>query len=182
MKAHSYVKCAEAKPALRAHNVAFLADAMLGSIARKLRIFGFDTLYIAHAHDDEILRIGFSENRVILTADRELFKRIVKLGAKGVLVSCNDDVEDIAHILIKNGIRNLNLNCIGSRCTVCNGALANRTQAQVHDSLPGKVVESHKQFYPCINCGKVYWEGGHFSRIMTLAKRIESKLAKTSCS
>jgi len=52
----------------------FLADAMLGSVARKLRIFGFDTLYIAHAHDDEILKTGIEQGRVILTADKELFK------------------------------------------------------------------------------------------------------------
>ena len=44
---------------------------MLGSIARKLRIFGFDTIYIfAHA-DDEILKIGIEQDRVILTADKE---------------------------------------------------------------------------------------------------------------
>ncbi len=42
----------------------FLADAMLGSVARKLRIFGFDTLYIKHIHDDEILKIGIEGNRV----------------------------------------------------------------------------------------------------------------------
>ncbi|HYX72308.1 MAG TPA: Mut7-C RNAse domain-containing protein, partial [Nitrososphaera sp.] len=69
-------------------SIAFLADSMLGSIARKLRIFGFDTLYDAQVNDDdEILKIGMEQDRVILTADKELFKRIVKIGARGVLVS-----------------------------------------------------------------------------------------------
>ena len=62
------------------NSISFLADAMLGSIARKLRIFGFDTIYLAHARDDEILKIGIEQDRVILTADKELFKRIVKVG------------------------------------------------------------------------------------------------------
>ena len=55
----------------KAPRVAFLADAMLGSIARKLRVFGFDTLYNAQAHDDEILKIAMEQDRVILTADKE---------------------------------------------------------------------------------------------------------------
>lgn len=82
----------------------FLADAMLGSVARKLRIFGFDTLYIAHARDDEILKTGIEQGRVILTADKELFKRVVKAGARGVLVSGGSDVDDLVHILSKNGV------------------------------------------------------------------------------
>jgi uncharacterized protein len=52
----------------KAPSIAFLADAMLGSIARKLRIFGFDTLYNAQVNDDEILKIGMEQDRVILTA------------------------------------------------------------------------------------------------------------------
>jgi uncharacterized protein with PIN domain len=174
------VKYAEAKLVLKADNATFLADAMLGNIARKLRIFGFDTLYVAHASDDKILEAGITHNRVILTADRELFKRIVKAGAKGVLVSCTDDVEDLVHILTKNGIRTLNMNCIGSRCSVCNGTLASRTYDQVYNIIPNKVAKSCHEFYQCIECGKIYWEGSHFKRIMTLAKRVESKLANTA--
>ena len=77
----------------------FLADAMLGSVARKLRIFGFDTLYTAHAHDDEILKTGIEQGRVILTADKELFKRVVKAGARGVLVSGSGELEVLMHNL-----------------------------------------------------------------------------------
>src|SRR5437764_300843 len=45
----------------------FLADAMLGNVARKLRIFGFDTLYIKDIHDDDVLKIGIAQKRIILT-------------------------------------------------------------------------------------------------------------------
>src|SRR5215510_2346594 len=87
MTVRSFAKCAEASHLmLKPPSISFLADAMLGSIARKLRIFGFDTLYLAQAGDNEILRIGMEEGRVILTADKELFKRIIKVGARGVLL------------------------------------------------------------------------------------------------
>jgi uncharacterized protein len=177
-KARSSAKCAEAKPALKAHNISFLADAMLGRVARKLRIFGFDTLYIAHVHDDQILKFGIDQDRIILTADRELFKRIVKVKAKGVLVSCADDLDDLAHILAKNGITSVGVHSIGSRCTVCNGILARKKSEQVTDSVPDKVAKCHSKFYQCTECGKVYWEGGHFQHIKVFAKSLDLKLAK----
>jgi uncharacterized protein len=160
------------------NGVTFLADAMLGSIARKLRIFGFDTLYVAHAHDNEILKMGIDQNRVILTADKELFKRIVKAGTRGVLVSCSSDAEDLVHILSKNGITSIDLNGIGSRCSICNGLLTGRTPVQVKNTIPDKVAACHSEFFQCVDCSKVYWEGGHLRRIRALAKSVDSKLGR----
>ena len=158
----------------------FLADAMLGSVARKLRIFGFDTLYIAHAADDEILKMGIDQGRVILTADKELFKRVVKAGARGVLVGGGSDLEDLVHILAKNGVTSVNLDGIGSRCSICNGLLEEKRPEQVKSGVPDKVAACHSEFYQCTACSKVYWEGGHLRRIRALARNIDSKLAATA--
>jgi uncharacterized protein with PIN domain len=147
---------------------------MLGSLARKLRIFGFDTLYIAHTSDDEILRVGIEQGRVILTVDKELFKRIAKAGGRGVLVSGDGELEDIVHILAKNEITSVDFT--SSRCSVCNGLLSGRTPEQIRNSVPSRVAECHREFYQCIDCGKVYWEGSHFRRIRALAKSVDSRL------
>lgn len=156
---------------------------MLGSVARKLRIFGFDTLYVADASDDEILKIGIEQKRVILTADRDLFRRVVKAGADGVLVESwkGDDVQDLVHILAKNGVTSVDLDGIGYRCSVCNGLLEARTPRQVRDSLPSdRVAEIQNEFYQCTSCGKVYWEGSHLKRLRALAKSVQRKLHSTS--
>ncbi|MDP8903453.1 MAG: Mut7-C RNAse domain-containing protein [Thermoproteota archaeon] len=179
---------------LEARSVAFLADAMLGNIARKLRIFGFDTLYMAQAHDDEILRTGIKQDRVILTADKELFKRIVKVGARGVLVSAGaSELEDLVHILTENGITSIGMNGVGSRCSVCNGHLEERTSDQVKNDdgcnnnnnndviVPDKVIACHKQFFQCIACGKIYWEGDHLKRIRALVRNLDAKLVGRDC-
>ncbi len=180
---------------LEARSVAFLADAMLGNIARKLRIFGFDTLYMAQANDDEILKTGIKQDRVILTADKELFKRIVKVGARGVLVSSGgaSELEDLVHILTENGITSIGMNGIGSRCSVCNGHLEERTSDQVKNDddgcnnsnndviIPDKVIACHKQFFQCIACGKIYWEGGHLKRIRALVRNLDAKLVGRDC-
>jgi uncharacterized protein with PIN domain len=190
------VRCAEAnRLVLKARSVAFLADAMLGSIARKLRIFGFDTIYIAQAHDDEILKIGIEQDRVILTADKELFKRIVKVGARGVLVSGGaSELEDLAHILTKNGITSVGMNGIGSRCSVCNGPLEERTSdqlknhernnddANVNDVVVlDRVIACYNQLFQCTACGKIYWEGGHLKHIRALVRNLDAKLVGRDC-
>src|SRR5881397_1369123 len=154
-RAHSFAKCAGASPLVVLKAPSFLADAMLGSVARKLRIFGFDTLYIAHAHDDEILKTGIEQGRVILTADKELFKRVVKAGARGVLVSGT-----------------------GSRCSICNGLLEEKRPDQVKNGVPRKVAELHREFYQCTTCRKVYWEGGHLTRIKALVRSVDTMLGR----
>jgi uncharacterized protein with PIN domain len=150
---------------------------MLGSVARKLRIFGFDTLYVAHAHDDEILKAGIEQGRVILTADKELFKRIVKADARGVLVSGASDIDDLVHILSKSGVKSVGMDGIGSRCSMCNGLLSSRTADQVKNDVPARVAACHSEFFQCAACQKVYWEGGHLKRIRDLARVIDSRLS-----
>lgn len=171
------MKYAGANPLPRNQNeLKFVADSMLGSVARKLRIFGFDTLYVAHVEDSEVLKIGVDQDRVILTADKEFFKRIVKARAKGVLVGGSDELADIVHILDKNGIHSIGVGT-ESRCSMCNGRLSTFDPSRVPAGIPEKVAANHKEFFKCGSCGKLYWEGSHMKRIRALANAIEIKLA-----
>jgi Uncharacterized conserved protein len=153
---------------------------MLGNVARKLRIFGFDTLYVAHADDSEVLKIGVDQDRVILTADKEFFKRIVKARAKGVLVESSSELDDLVHILEKNGITSVQVSGSGSRCSMCNGMLAHMRVEDAKKDLPENVALNHSEFFRCASCGKIYWEGSHIRRIRELARIIESRLANNS--
>ena len=64
----------------------FVADAMLGSLARKLRIFGFDTLYFKEGDDTALERLARKEGRIIITSDRLLSRDAERLGLRSVLV------------------------------------------------------------------------------------------------
>ena len=48
----------------------FIADVMLGRLAKKLRLLGFDVLYDRTFNDNEIIRLSLEQERVILTRDR----------------------------------------------------------------------------------------------------------------
>jgi uncharacterized protein len=85
----------------------FVADAMLGSVARKLRIFGFDTLYHdASGIDDDdskVEELARKEERVILTADRALVEHARKAGIPVILVAGETDKDRLRSILKQSG-------------------------------------------------------------------------------
>ena len=178
MKVHSHVKNVEER-LLVSSKRAFLADAMLGSVARKLRIFGFDTLYVAHTHDDEILKIGIAENRIILTCDRTLYMRTLKKEADSILLQGSDDLKDIVHILSKCGIPLLTFRSIDSRCAICNGLLIRKKPSNVVNDVNSNILKRHKQFFKCSDCKKIYWEGSHLTHVHQTVKLINETMRKT---
>ncbi|MFZ0514190.1 MAG: Mut7-C RNAse domain-containing protein, partial [Candidatus Nitrosopolaris sp.] len=138
---------------------------MLGSVARKLRFFGFDTLYIVDSPDDEIIRIGIKQNRSILTCDKDMYRRIVKAGAQGILLKGSDDLEDISRTFFSYGILLGPYIDINSRCSMCNGLLAERTHAEIRGKITAKSINWQKQFFECKSCNKLFWEGTHCIRL-----------------
>src|SRR5215469_12680252 len=54
----------------------FIADVMVGKLARWLRVLGLDVLYSNKYQDDEIIRISNVEGRLILTRDVRLARRV----------------------------------------------------------------------------------------------------------
>ena len=53
----------------------FMADVMLGRLAKWLRILGYDTAYIRNIRDTELIRLSLAEFRMILTRDTRLIKK-----------------------------------------------------------------------------------------------------------
>ncbi len=160
----------------------FFADAMLGSIARKLRIFGFDTIYIRDIKDEDVLSIASTLDRVILTCDKELFKRVVKIGGQGMLLSgSNDDVDNLANIFAKYAIKPIDLDTNISRCAICNGQLENTKIKDLQSvCLPPKIRLLHKEIFRCISCNKNYWKGTHFKQLSNMARLVRSRLNSSS--
>jgi uncharacterized protein with PIN domain len=158
----------------------FLADAMLGDISRKLRILGYDTAYIKDTSDSCVLQAALKEKRILLTRDKELFKRVVKGGVQGILLEKQDETDNIAYALTKNKIYCVSFDARTARCSLCNGILEPRSSTKVKRRLPRNVVTTYNDFFQCSNCGKAYWEGSHVSRLHMLAQRINNKIKKSS--
>lgn len=55
-----------------------------------------------------------------------------------------------------------------TRCTMCNGLLAQASAAEVVDRVPPGTLYHQRRFTVCTACGKVYWKGAHHVRISRL--------------
>ncbi|MGI0016282.1 MAG: Mut7-C RNAse domain-containing protein [Nitrososphaera sp.] len=156
----------------------FVVDGMLGSLARKLRMFGFDTLYYNDAEDDKLIEIGLKESRVLLTGDRALFQRAMKMGLNTILLNGVDEVDDLAHILQGLDIASIKIVSEKSRCPMCNEPLETSDRNSMKDYVPAGVLDKHSQFYFCKKCSKAYWEGSHFRKLEEFERNVNGRLNK----
>lgn len=135
----------------------FIADAMLGRLARWLRFLGFDTLYYPRINDSRLIKIAKEEERFILTRDTRLVKS--KAVKDYVLIAANDPFEQLIEVLNSLKVRQIDLL---SRCVTCNGRLVDIVnKAEIRDSVPEYVFLHYNDFLKCEDCGKIYWKGSH---------------------
>lgn len=155
--------------------VRLLLDGMLGSMARKLRMFGFDTLYYNGLDDALLIDKCREEGRVLITGDEELCNHASRLGVRSIFVRGNG-VDDVAYVLRALGIRSIEFDIKHARCSMCNSTVEHVSKDST--GLPDGILARYEAFYRCINCGKVYWEGSHIRRIVEFKEGVNSRLAE----
>ena len=135
----------------------FIADAMLGRLARWLRFLGFDTLYYPGISDAKLIRIARESNRFILTRDTRLVQR---KGLKDVLlIRANDSLHQLVEVVTSLKLKQFDTL---SRCVRCNGQLTKiHDRDKVRDMVPEYVFLNKDTFFKCIECDRIYWEGSH---------------------
>lgn len=159
-------------------NYSFMADAMLGKLARKLRMFGFDTMYDPNVDDLDILNSSKYEGRIVLTSDKILFNRCTKREIDTILTYKKTEIENLVTIFSSLNIKFINSQQLPYLCTHCNGLLATIMDKNIikHD-IPMHVLHNNKIFYKCRKCMKVYWRGSHIEHISFLIKKINTELS-----
>ncbi len=151
---------------------------MLGSLARKLRLYGMDVLYAAHAQDLYLLTEAVSKGRILLTADNQLHEQATRRGARSILLTENTDQDRLVSLFRVLGVKPSAIAPGSSRCPSCNGQLVRTSRLKIHDRLPSRVSRRHRTFYRCVSCGKLFWEGSHWRRISLMSKYVTRKLAE----
>lgn len=139
----------------------FLCDAMLGHLARDLRLLGYDAAYDAQATDRALLERARREARTLLTMDRALAQRA---GPDGVLVRAVDADAALVEVLDALDLRPPP-DALLTRCTRCGGALVPVPSAAAGDAVPPEVAQAHPTLDRCAACGHHYWEGTHARNI-----------------
>jgi uncharacterized protein with PIN domain len=151
----------------------FVADVMLGKLARWLRALGYDTLYFRDAPDSRLLGIALRERRQLLTRDVGLAARA---GAAGFLIQTEGLDAQLREVMAASGLRS---RAPLSRCLECNGTLARRAPTEVRDRVPPYTAATQQEFWECAGCARVFWAGTHAEGILS---RLQPYLASPPAS
>jgi uncharacterized protein len=165
------------------NDLSFFADSMHGSLARKLRIFGMDTAYSSSISDEHLLRECIQQRRILLTSDKELFKRSLYKRIRSVLLRGRSDKENIVKILRECNIREILFDPTFARCPTCNIELEKKLKGEIDESnglIPAKSYLFNSSFYQCSGCMKLYWEGSHKPALVSLANSVKLELDRIS--
>lgn len=155
-------------------DIRFVADVHLGTLARRLRLLGFDTRFDRAWSDAALVDVAAGERRILLTRDRGLLKR--RAVTHGLYVRDDDPRAQVVDV-----VRRLHLS--GSirpftRCMACNGLLDDVDKAEVADRLEPRTRAAFDRFRRCRDCGRIFWEGSHHRRLRELVARVRVEGAR----
>jgi uncharacterized protein with PIN domain len=143
-----------------------LADAMLGRLARWLRLMGYDTRFASGLSDHQIVACARSEGRVVLTQDRELARR---QGIRCLLIQRHALEEQIREVVDRLGPPP---SACEPRCPHCNAPLVKASPDEIRTYVPPYVFNTYEHFRRCADCGKVYWQGSHWEKVTQVIERL----------
>ena len=139
----------------------FIADVMVGKLARWLRVLGVDVVYSNTLTDDEILKIAESENRIILTRDVRFAARPRQ--QQCVLIQSDHYKEQVRQVLDTFNITEFS---VFSRCLECNTPLEDVDKEAVFERVPPYVYLTQTRFAACPSCKRLYWHGTHADEML----------------
>lgn len=147
----------------------FICDVQLGRLAKYLRMLGFDTLYDNKYSVKEVIKISNEEKRTILTRNTLLLKN--SLVVRGYWIRSQDPHTQIIQVIHFSDL--LSLIKPFYRCSECNGLLVPVTKEEIENKLLQNTKKYFNEFHKCSSCGKIYWKGSHFKKILDLSENLK---------
>ena len=154
----------------------FFVDAMLGNIARKLRLLGYDSNYSSDIDDEQLIISAKNENRTIISKDESLVRKSERLGMKPIFVTKDNEVEQFLEIARQVDLDISQINGETARCTKCNSITYSVEKISIKDIIPNKVYDANERFWKCNACGQIYWEGAHIRNLKNFVGEINERL------
>ncbi|MBM4054610.1 MAG: hypothetical protein FJ264_08050 [Planctomycetes bacterium] len=135
----------------------FIADAMLGRLARWLRIIGLDVVYEPFISDDELIARALRDNRTILTMDKKLLER--KSAHNSLCIHSFDYKKQLQQVIRHYTIDVWSL--VFTRCLHCNTILYPVKKEEIKERVPPYVFATSDAFETCRRCHRLFWPGTH---------------------
>ncbi len=146
-----------------------LADAMLGKLARWLRLLGFDVVYMQE-EDAALAARARAEGRLLLTRDRGLAAR---RGLRVLLITSEDLEAQLYQVLETVGYPDAET---PPRCMTCNVPLERISRDEAAPYVPPYVARTQTRFRRCPRCGRITWPATHWAGMCERLKRVAPRL------
>jgi uncharacterized protein len=159
------------RPPLR--EIRFIADVHLGTLARRLRLLGFDCAYEPPWDDAKLAQRSADERRILLTRDRRLLMRAIV--SHGICLHSDKPDQQLRELVQR-------LDLAGevkpmSRCGACNGLIEGVEANSVRHLIPPRTWHYTQTYYRCTGCGKLYWKGTHWPRLERILRSVVGEAA-----
>jgi uncharacterized protein len=139
----------------------FVADTMLGRLAKWLRVLGYDTHYQSHYNPEQLEHLVRADRRLI-TRDKK--KR--SLDTRAVLLHHDTVGEQLVELMSLLRLETDPAGCF-LRCLRCNAFLETVPEATAGERVPEYVFyENRGQIKVCRKCGRYFWPGSHRERMV----------------
>ncbi len=146
----------------------FIADVMLGRLAKWLRIAGYDVLYDNKITDDNLIAQALDDDRIILTRDARMVQR--RRVKKYIFIESDYLADQLRQVM--RYLRANSLPAPFSRCLLCNVRLQPVEKREVAGKVPPYVFDTQEHFKRCSSCGRIYWAGTHRQKTIRLLEAL----------
>lgn len=153
----------------------FFVDAMLGNIAKKLRLMGYDSSYFSDIEDDELIKLAKNDKRIIISRDEGLIQKAQKYGLECIFLKNKEEIEQFREIIEKLNLKTIQINGDKARCPKCNSKTNPINKKNIQDKIPLKVLENNEKFWICENCEQIFWEGTHIKNLQKFVEELNEK-------
>ena len=149
-------------------NHCFAVDRSLGTLAKWLRILGYDTVYEPEVSTGEFCA-RIEDPRILITRSKKIQKT---WGShEHVFISSNHLKEQLKQVVDQIGISRNDIQLF-SRCIHCNLPIDKIDKNEVYGLVPDYIWETHDAFNQCTYCNRIYWSGSHAERSMEMIESI----------
>ena len=146
----------------------FICDVHLGRLAKYLRMLGLDTLYENDYNNTEMIQLSNTQNRILLTRDKNFL--LNKKITRRYIVKQPEPDDQLYDVLdffdLKNHLMPL------SRCLECNGVVTPVARESVKERVDKDIFIKNSAFSECTGCGKIYWKGSHYDSMMQRIRKM----------
>ena len=150
------------------NNMTFIADTMLGKLARWLRILGYDPVYDQAMTVSQMAEAAKKPDSVLLT-------RRIRFHAESLIQNTvfipHEKFEDQLRYIV--GLYNLKINGpFFTRCLKCNREVIPVAKDRARGKVPERTFEGTEEFYKCPECENIFWRGAHHKNTLNKLDRI----------